>query len=95
MACTRVSTALLFAVTAASTAFVALTDTIGTMFRTATDWLTITVVKAAQSLPRLVHQWPDDSGMKVTIVRARAFVATILHRDAPRTTPGWRLCPSI
>lgn len=86
------STAMVTIVIAAATACA---DWITFTWRRTTTWITEIVAVAAGALPRLTHQWPDVGSLQVDLVRARAFVLRILQRDAPRMTPGWRLCPSI
>jgi hypothetical protein len=85
-----VSTAVICVVAAGTAIF----DTIAFGWQTCTSWVTDMVVKAAAKLPAARH-WADPFQVEVMLVRARAFVARILHRDVPRLTPGWRLCPSI
>ena len=68
------------------------------------------VAGAARSLYLVVKEWtiktvhvalalagrePDRTPQAVTLVRAKAFYSSLVHRSRPRMTDGWRMCPSI
>jgi hypothetical protein len=88
----RFSTAAIVMVVAAATMC---TDAIGSLWHRATDWLTVSVVRAASALPKLVHQWTEPLVHSVALVRARAFVQRLMRREIRFTPGGWRFCHSV
>lgn len=69
-------------------------DALGWLWRTATNWVTERIASVAARVPPSTD-WSDPYRPSVLLVRARAFIERIAHRELRQITPGWRACPSI
>lgn len=62
-----------------------------TLYVVVKEW----TIKTVNGALALAGREPDRTPAAVTLVRAKAFYSSLVHRARPRMTDGWRMCPSI
>lgn len=50
---------------------------------------------AKDAFKAVAEKQATQAVIAVPLVQAKAFVARLVKRERPRTTDGWRMCPSI
>lgn len=98
MACSRPNTtfqtACFAAITVCATTTAAIVYAVQWLWRESTIWLTERIASVAARVPPSTD-WSEPYRPSVLLVRARAFVDRMAHRELRHITPGWRACPSI